>query len=374
MSAEGLLGRFMERLVPKPSSIQKSVPYEPTAASSKCLPVETGQHMPWIHPQANRAIYLEGRWLAFCFCRSTRKSLGFVVKAEGLEVRAPHRMSWEVIDQGLHRQARWIWKKQAEQTVRVDNLKTDVPWVCTVRDPQAHEGFVTLLGRQVVWYQVPAGENYINRRLVDKAVKDTTLLHCHSRKLAQKGQIMACDLEAMGAVDRPVPLSWEQCWMALAHPDPLLVLQLSWVGKPKPDAETKSGFDEANEANEVSEMPFIHALLDTWIEQAAAQLLASRVAYWAEQMKVQPKTWGLTRAQTRWGSASSQGHIRLHISLIHLSLAMVDYVIVHELAHLREMNHSPRFWAVVGAVMPDYLERRRILKQHRPLGGGSSAK
>jgi predicted metal-dependent hydrolase len=363
MSSEGLLGRLMGRLVPTPTqksgTFSASVPYE-RALSSDLLLIEEGtQQVAWIHPRANRAINLEGRWAAFYFCRSSRKSLGFVVKPEGLEVRAPHRMGWEVIDRGLHRQAQWIWKKHAEQTTRLEHLKTDVPWVCTVRGQQVHEGFVTLLGRQVVWYQVETKENDTNRPVVDKAAKESTLLHLYSRKSTQKGQIMACDLEVMGigAVEGSVPISWDQCWAALAHSDPLLVLQLSTTGKAKPGIPIDN----------VNEMAFIHVLLDTWIKQAALQLFEWRMAYWAESMQVQPKTWRLTRAQTRWGSASSQGHIRLHASLIHLPLALVDYVIVHELAHLREMNHSPRFWAVVGAVMPDYLERRRILKQHRPL-------
>jgi predicted metal-dependent hydrolase len=72
----------------------------------------------------------------------------------------------------------------------------------------------------------------------------------------------------------------------------------------------------------------------------------------------------LSSAATRWGTAKADGSIRLNWHLMALPLELVDYVVVHELSHLREMNHSPAFWAVVASVMPDYAERRRTLQRH----------
>ena len=63
------------------------------------------------------------------------------------------------------------------------------------------------------------------------------------------------------------------------------------------------------------------------------------------------------------GQRAQHGHIRLNWRLIHLPLAQIDYVVVHELAHLRVMDHSPRFWDTVGEVMPDWRERRRLLRE-----------
>jgi hypothetical protein len=71
---------------------------------------------------------------------------------------------------------------------------------------------------------------------------------------------------------------------------------------------------------------------------------------------------GLSSARTRWGSCSQAGGIRLNWRLIHLSPHLVDYVVAHELAHLVEMNHSPRFWAEVGRLYPDWREARAELK------------
>ena len=71
----------------------------------------------------------------------------------------------------------------------------------------------------------------------------------------------------------------------------------------------------------------------------------------------------LSNARTRWGSCSSRSGIRLHWRLVHLSPALIDYVVAHEVAHLVEMNHSPRFWAVVERLYPDWRSARAALRR-----------
>ncbi|MFG6448827.1 M48 family metallopeptidase [Roseateles sp. BYS180W] len=100
-----------------------------------------------------------------------------------------------------------------------------------------------------------------------------------------------------------------------------------------------------------------------WLQQQARQLFAQRLAHHAPAMGVQPRSLSLSAARTRWGSASADGRIRLNWRLVHAPLALIDYVVVHELAHLHEMNHSPRFWAVVAARLPDYQALRQQLRQ-----------
>jgi predicted metal-dependent hydrolase len=76
-------------------------------------------------------------------------------------------------------------------------------------------------------------------------------------------------------------------------------------------------------------------------------------------------TWkklSLSNANTRWGTASADGSIRLNWRLIHFKQDIIDYVVVHELSHLRVMNHSPLFWDTVRTVVPDYAQRRAQLK------------
>ena len=100
-----------------------------------------------------------------------------------------------------------------------------------------------------------------------------------------------------------------------------------------------------------------------WFQAEAKRLFTERLDFYAPQLDVHYRSMTLSSASSRWGSCTVAGNIRLSWRLIHYPLALIDYVVVHELAHLREMNHSPRFWAVVGSVYADYdgarLELRR---------------
>ncbi len=102
---------------------------------------------------------------------------------------------------------------------------------------------------------------------------------------------------------------------------------------------------------------------EAWFKKQARALFEARLQHFAPQLGVRYQRLSLSSARTRWGSARSDGHIRLNWRLIHLPLAQIDYVVVHELAHLRVMDHSPRFWDTVGEIMPDYRERRRQLQE-----------
>ena len=100
-----------------------------------------------------------------------------------------------------------------------------------------------------------------------------------------------------------------------------------------------------------------------WIKEHARALLAERLALYAARLGVATPTLSLSNARTQWGICREDGHVRLNWRLIHLPLHLVDYVVAHELAHLREMNHSARFWAVVGGLYPDYRVARRELRE-----------
>ena len=100
-----------------------------------------------------------------------------------------------------------------------------------------------------------------------------------------------------------------------------------------------------------------------WFQAEAKRLFKERLDFFAPQLNVAYKAFALSSAGTRWGSCTIEGNIRLNWRLVHYPAALVDYVVVHELAHLREMNHSPRFWATVGEVYPDYDGARLALKK-----------
>ena len=102
--------------------------------------------------------------------------------------------------------------------------------------------------------------------------------------------------------------------------------------------------------------------VQAWLMRHAKAHFTERLDHFAPQLQVRWHSLRLSNASTRWGSAKSDGSIRLNWRLIHFSPAVVDYVVAHELSHLREMNHSPRFWDTVRTVVPDYAQLRGQLK------------
>jgi predicted metal-dependent hydrolase len=102
----------------------------------------------------------------------------------------------------------------------------------------------------------------------------------------------------------------------------------------------------------------------------AKQYLTERTSLFAKSMNVTPNAIKISGAASRWGSCSGKKNINYSWRLVMAADEIIDYVVVHELAHLTEMNHSAKFWAVVAGVLPDYKERRAGLRelQHR-LGG-----
>ena len=102
--------------------------------------------------------------------------------------------------------------------------------------------------------------------------------------------------------------------------------------------------------------------VQAWLMRQAKRIFTERMNHFAPTLNVQWRKLSLSSAGTRWGSASADGSIRLNWRLIHFKQSVIDYVVVHELSHLRVMNHSPHFWDTVRAVVPDYAVLRNQLK------------
>ncbi|TFW32372.1 M48 family metallopeptidase [Massilia horti] len=100
-----------------------------------------------------------------------------------------------------------------------------------------------------------------------------------------------------------------------------------------------------------------------WYQEEARRLFAARLDHYAPRLGVCYSAFALSSAGSRWGSCTVSGNIRLNWRLIFYPLSLIDYVVAHELAHLREMNHSPRFWAAVSEVYPDYDGARLALRK-----------
>lgn len=116
-------------------------------------------------------------------------------------------------------------------------------------------------------------------------------------------------------------------------------------------------WERAQEAKPIyrdEEIPKLKAL--------AAEKLPSRVEYWSKKMGLSPKSVKITSAKSRFGSCSSRGSICFSCFLMLSPDDAIDYVIVHELAHLKYLNHSPAFYRLVEHYLPDYKRREAILK------------
>ena len=106
------------------------------------------------------------------------------------------------------------------------------------------------------------------------------------------------------------------------------------------------------------------AALERWYRQEAKRLLPEVVARWQGRVGRKKPSFVQVRSQRRrWGSCSSDGSIRLNWRIIMAEPALIDYVVVHELAHLAVMDHSPRYWKRVERALPDYRARRKRLNE-----------
>ncbi|MBN8497448.1 SprT family zinc-dependent metalloprotease [Accumulibacter sp.] len=104
-------------------------------------------------------------------------------------------------------------------------------------------------------------------------------------------------------------------------------------------------------------------VLEQVLRARARALFAERLTHYAPLLGVAVPRLSLSAARTRWGSCSQRTGIRLNWRLIHFPPPVVDYVVAHEVAHLREMNHSPGFWSIVARLYPDYRSARDELKR-----------
>jgi predicted metal-dependent hydrolase len=106
----------------------------------------------------------------------------------------------------------------------------------------------------------------------------------------------------------------------------------------------------------------IRDAVQSWLQRQARRIFEERCRHFAARLGVRMTRLALSSASTRWGSAGADGSIRLNWRLVHFALPSIDYVVAHELAHLREMNHSAAFWTVVRSVVPDYEATRETLR------------
>ncbi len=265
------------------------------------------------HPRANREARLltyAGKRagesggeciVAYEFKRAKRKTIGFVVGADGLVVSAPRWVPLLEVDKALQEKAIWIVKKLAEvQERQHKQALAQVEW---------REGAVIpFLGESVIIV--------IDPRQTDATGKSASAV-------AQGMSQLHSDHQALPGV-------------------PKLTLHIGLPHDASPER--------------------IRDAVQAWLMRQAKRLFEERLNFFAPQLGVRWTKLSLSNASSRWGSAGSDGAIRLNWRLIHFRQSVIDYVVVHELSHLRVMDHSPRFWNTVESIMPDYVQRKGMLK------------
>ncbi len=257
------------------------------------------------HPRANRDARLQDAAVAYEFKRGNRRTIGFSVGPDGLVVSAPKWVPLVEVDKAVQEKAAWIVKKLGEVRERHDRLESArIEW----RDGTT----LPFLGEQVIVVLDPR--------------------HAFGGVGAElKGGVAGAMLNTYA----------DAANLTLAGV-PRLTLHVALPHHATPEQ--------------------IRDAVQAWLMRQARRIFTERLDHFAPTLSVQWRKLSLSSAGTRWGSASADGSIRLNWRLVHFKQAVIDYVVVHELSHLRVMDHSPRFWDAVRSVVPDYALLRGQLK------------
>jgi len=134
---------------------------------------------------------------------------------------------------------------------------------------------------------------------------------------------------------------------------------LKLVGLQKHSLHFNSGFTLRSAAQTKGEQVFTR-----WYKERALEIISERVKQYSQQYNFTPKQVKISSAKTRWGSCSSSGTLNFTWRLVMAPLDVIDYVVVHELVHLRVKDHSSKFWKAVEAIYPEYKKQRKWLREN----------
>ena len=257
------------------------------------------------HPRANRQTRLCDAQVAYEFKRGKRRTIGMQVGPDGLVVSAPRWVPLYEVEAALQEKAEWIVRKLDEMRERQQRLESArIEWCDGASFPFLGETVIVVLDPRHAYSAVGGGL---------KAGNVEVVLHTDAQ---------AANLTLDGV--------------------PRLTLHI--------------GLPQHAEAAQIRDA------VQAWLMRQAHRLFTERLQHYAPRLGVQWRKLSLSSAGTRWGSASSDGSIRLNWRLIHFRQSVIDYVVAHELSHLRVMDHSPRFWDTVRTVVPDYRHLRGELR------------
>ncbi len=134
---------------------------------------------------------------------------------------------------------------------------------------------------------------------------------------------------------------------------------LKLVQSQRPALQFDNGFTLSKNAQPKSEQHF-----KKWYKERAYEIISERVREYAQRYNFTPRQVKISYARTRWGSCSPDGTLNFTWKLVMSPLDVIDYVVVHELSHLRVKNHSIKFWKLVESIYPEYKKKRKWLREN----------
>ena len=108
-------------------------------------------------------------------------------------------------------------------------------------------------------------------------------------------------------------------------------------------------------------------MIINWYRYEAKNILKERLNYYADLIGVEYKSFNISEAQTRWGSCGFKNTINLSWRLVMCPISVIDYVVIHELSHIKYKNHSKEFWIRVKTIMPNFNEQQKWLEQNKKI-------
>ena len=286
---------------------QLSFDLDPIRAVTKRSP-EIGSH--------DRSVAHQGVTVTYRLQRSRRRSIGLTVAEEGLRVSAPSWVGLRQIDQAVIEKFDWVQRKLQALQVRHNNL-------AAAASQWRSGGQLAYLGCRII--------------LRCGMAPNQTTQNTQNTKNTQSAQSAQSALNTQNTT-----------WFD-GDPDQPTRDQALWLALPE-------DVDSAR----------LRDLVQTWLQQRAKAWFGQRLAHFEAITGLAPSSWKLSSANTRWGVCNSDQRILLNWRLIHFQPKVIDYVIAHELAHLKEMNHSQAFWDNLKSIYPDYIEGHKALKGLSP--------
>ncbi len=277
---------------------------------------------------------------------SHRKTLGLEIKSDGrLFIRAPKGTSIKEIKGIVHKKREWIGKKQ--KLLREKYKSREIEPIEIKIDEIIYSNRKSFCldikpdGRLIIRAPIGASQERIRNIINKKSVWIRKKLRLIKERDNKQKEFLH-----------------NRNFLYLGKSYPLLISDKKDYSNYPLILENNNFILAKNYTDDVIEV------FAWWYKKEAYRIISERIVKYSSIMEAKYNKIGITNAMKRWGSCGSNGNLNFSWRLIMTPLIIIDYVVIHELAHLEELNHSKRFWNKVASIMPDYKRHRDWLKKN----------